>query len=65
MVAYGARPMELYFQTSTTSTTEAPRIVGDPLPVAVVIGASALLLLVVLLGGLLLSRRASRSAARR
>jgi hypothetical protein len=62
MVAYGARPMDLYFQSTTTSTTEAPRIVGDPLPVAVVLGSAALLLVVVLLGGIWLSRRASGSA---
>jgi hypothetical protein len=62
MVAYGAPAMDLYFQTSTTSTTEAPRIVGDPLPVAVVLGSAALLLIVVLLGGIWLSRRASGSA---
>jgi hypothetical protein len=50
--------MGLLFAATTTSTTEAPRIVGDPLPVWIVLGAAAALLVVVLLGGLWLSRRA-------
>ena len=45
-----------------TTTTEVRRIVGDPLPKWVVIGAGLVLLAVILLAGFLVRRR-SRAAA--
>jgi MYXO-CTERM domain-containing protein len=45
-----------------TTTTEVRRIVGDPLPKWVVIGAGLALLAVILLAGFLVRRR-SRAAA--
>lgn len=45
-----------------TTTTEVRRIVGDPLPKWVVIGAGIALLAVILLAGFLVRRR-SRAAA--
>jgi hypothetical protein len=40
-----------------TTTTEVRRIVGDPLPEWVVIGAGVLLLVVIVLAGVLVRRR--------
>lgn len=40
-----------------TSTTAAPRVVGDPLPPAVVVGFGLALLAVILLAGLIAKRR--------
>ncbi len=40
-----------------TSTTAAPRVVGDPLPAAVVVGFGLALLAVILLAGLIAKRR--------
>ena len=45
-----------------TTTTEVRRVVGDPLPKWVVIGAGLALLAVILLAGFLVRRR-SRAAA--
>jgi hypothetical protein len=45
-----------------TTTTEVRRIVGDPLPTEVVIGAGVALLALILLAGVLVRRR-SRAAA--
>jgi hypothetical protein len=45
-----------------TTTTEVRRIVGDPLPKWVVIGAGLALLVVILLAGVLVRRR-SRTPA--
>jgi hypothetical protein len=42
-----------------TTTTEVRRIVGDPLPKWVVIGAGLALLVVILLAGYLVRRRSS------
>jgi hypothetical protein len=46
-----------------TTTTEVRRIVGDPLPKWVVIGAGLALLVVILLAGYLVRRRSSASVA--
>ena len=46
-----------------TTTTEVRRIVGDPLPKCVVIGAGVALLVVILLAGYLVRRRSSASVA--
>ena len=46
--------------TSTTSTTEVPRIVGEPLDVWVTVLAGVALLVAIVLGGLLIRRRADR-----
>ena len=46
-----------------TTTTEVRRIVGDPLPKWVVIGAGVALLVVILLAGYLVRRRSSASVA--
>jgi hypothetical protein len=45
-----------------TTTTEVRRVVGDPLPKWVVIGAGLALLVVILLAGYLVRRRTSASA---
>ena len=45
-----------------TTTTEVRRIVGDPLPKWVVIGAGLALLVVILLAGYLVRRRSSAPA---
>jgi hypothetical protein len=44
-----------------TTTTEVRRIVGDPLPTGVVVGAGLALLVLILIAGLLVRRRSSRS----
>ncbi len=46
-----------------TTTTEVRRVVGDPLPEWVVIGAGLALLAVILLAGFLVRRRSRVSAA--
>jgi hypothetical protein len=46
-----------------TTTTEVRRIVGDPLPKWVVIGAGLALLVVILVAGLLVSRRTRVSSS--
>jgi hypothetical protein len=40
-----------------TTTTEVQRVVGDPLPTGVLVGAGLAVLLVILLAGLLARRR--------
>ena len=50
------------FVLAQTTTTEVRRVVGDPLPKWVVIGAGLALLAVILLAGFLVRRR-SRAAA--
>ena len=42
-----------------TTTTEVRRIVGDPLPKWVVVGAGVALLVVIVVAGLLVRRRAA------
>jgi hypothetical protein len=49
--------MPLVFAASTTTTTEAPRIVGDPLPLGVWLGAGAVVLLAIVVAGWYVSRR--------
>jgi hypothetical protein len=46
---------------AATTTTEVERIVGDPLPGEVVVGAGAGLLALIVAGALLARRRMSRS----
>jgi hypothetical protein len=46
-----------------TTTTEVRRVVGDPLPKWVVIGAGLALLVVILVAGLLVSRRTRVSSS--
>lgn len=43
----------------TTTTTSAPRIVGDPLPTWVVVGAGIAMLVLIVAAGLLARRRAA------
>ena len=43
----------------TTTTTSAPRIVGDPLPSWVVVGAGIAMLALIVVAGLLARRRSS------
>lgn len=43
-----------------TTTTEVRRIVGDPLPSGVVVGAGVALLALIVIAGLLVRRRSSR-----
>ena len=47
-------------ETSTTSTTEVPRIVGEPLSDWVVYAAGFALLVVIVVGGLLIRRKMDR-----
>ncbi len=51
----------LHLLLQQTTTTEVRRIVGDPLPKWIVIGAGLALLVVILLAGALVRRR-SRAA---
>jgi len=46
-----------------TTTTEVRRIVGDPLPKWVVIGAGLALLVVILVAGMLVTRRTRVSSS--
>ena len=46
---------------TTTTTTEAPRIVGDPLPTWIFWTAGALVLLFILVGGWIFSRRQEKN----
>lgn len=48
---------------ATTTTEEPPRIVGDPLPAWVVIGAGLAVLVAILVAGLLVQRRMRASAS--
>jgi uncharacterized protein (DUF58 family) len=50
---------------AATTTTEVPRIVGDPLPAWVVVAASVALLVVIVAASLYVRGRASASADRR
>ena len=50
---------------AATTTTEVPRVVGDPLPVWIVLAASAAVLVVIVLASLYVRGRASRSAGPR
>lgn len=50
---------------TTTTLEEVPRVVGDPLPRWVVIGAGLALLVVVLVAGWFLRERARAQDARR
>ena len=45
----------------TTTTTSAPRIVGDPLPLWVVVGSGIAMLALIILAGLLARRRSAAS----
>jgi hypothetical protein len=45
-----------------TTTTEVRRVVGDPLPTWVVVGAGLALLAVILLAGVLVRRRSGAAA---
>jgi hypothetical protein len=54
--------LSLLVLAQETTTTEVRRVVGDPLPKWVVIGAGLALLVVILLAGFLVRRR-SRVAA--
>ena len=47
--------------TSTTSTTEVPRIVGEPLADWVVYAAGLVLLVVIVIGGVLIRRKMDRT----
>ena len=47
--------------TSTTSTTEVPRIVGEPLADWVVYAAGLALLVVIVIGGVLIRRKMDRT----
>jgi hypothetical protein len=49
--------LHLVLLAQQTTTTEVRRIVGDPLPKWVVLGAGAALLVVILLAGVLVRRR--------
>jgi hypothetical protein len=52
------------FFAAVTSTTEEPRrMVGDPLPKWVVIGAGVLLLVAIVVAGLVAQRRSATSAS--
>ena len=51
--------------TTTTTESDVPRIVGDPLSWWVFIGAGVALLAVILAGGYLVRRRASAVGDRR
>jgi hypothetical protein len=51
------------FLASQTTTTEVRRVVGDPLPKWVVIGAGLALLAVILVAGTVVSRRMRSSAS--
>jgi len=53
--------LHLFLFLQQTTTTEVRRIVGDPLPKWIVIGAGLALLVVILLAGALVRRR-SRAA---
>ena len=44
-----------------TTTTEVKRVVGDPLPTWVVLGAGAAVLLVILVAGFVVRRHAGRA----
>ena len=44
-----------------TTTTSAPRIVGDPLPTGVVLGAGVALLVLIVVAGLAVRRRSGGS----
>ena len=57
-------PVLALLAQTTTTLEEVPRVVGDPLPRWVVIGAGLALLVVVLTVGWLLTRR-SRAEERR
>ena len=46
-----------------TTTTEAPRIVGDPLPEWVVVAAGLALLVAIVLAGTVVTRRSRRDRA--
>lgn len=52
----------LFAQMTTTTEQEVRRVVGDPLPLWMVLGAAAILLVVILAAGLYVRGRASRSA---
>jgi hypothetical protein len=52
----------LFLLVQQTTTTEVRRVVGDPLPKWVVIGAGLALLAVILLAGLFVRRRTGASA---
>jgi MYXO-CTERM domain-containing protein len=56
-------PALLTVLAQETTTTEVRRVVGDPLPEWVVIGAGLALLAVILLAGFLVRRRSRVSAA--
>lgn len=45
----------------TTTTTSAPRIVGDPLPLWVVVGSGIAMLALIVVAGLLARRRSAAS----
>jgi hypothetical protein len=49
--------LHLVLLASQTTTTEVRRIVGDPLPKWVVLGAGVALLVVILLAGVVVRRR--------
>jgi hypothetical protein len=51
----------LLLATVRTTTTEVPRIVGEPLDSWVVLAAGAALLVVILVAGFVTQRRLSRS----
>jgi hypothetical protein len=50
-------------QVDTTTSSIAPKIVGDPLPTWVVLAAGLALFVVVVAGGMLLRRRAREPQA--
>jgi hypothetical protein len=47
----------LFAATTTTTTDEVPRIVGDPLPTWIWFGSGLLLLAAILIAGYVVSRR--------
>jgi hypothetical protein len=49
--------MALVLAATTTTTSEAPRIVGDPLPVGVWLAAGAVVLVAIVLAGWWVARR--------
>ena len=55
--------MHALLAAAITTTTEAPRIVGEPLPSWVVVAAGLALLLVILAAGLAARRRGRDEAA--
>ena len=57
--------LDFLLAAAQTTTTEVKRVVGEPLPTWVVLGAGAALLVVILVAGLAVRRRGqSRVSAR-